>query len=302
MASAYTLEDVTRKLSEPRGHRDTIIIASGINDLKHDSVDKVKDKLDSVTQMGKASYPRAVLYLVSLLPYPNLEREIEEVNYYMRDLAQRNKDIVFINTCSSFSRSYMQQDNIHPNIDGLKHIEQCIRNSVVRKMAKPQGRLEPKPQRSQFQRSTSAVNYANVVQQAPPSTGTPGDTRSQIMPPSQGNTQQPNSIPSCPPAPRAPPNQALPPTGPNQANYSPTYQPNNVPTACAWSNISTSLPSQIEVVTSGETDSRCNFPIYDQHTQNHNNTWQQQYPGHTHHQFQGYQVPHWPMPQWGLCS
>jgi hypothetical protein len=129
LAKTYNLEEVTRKLLEPKGPRDNIVIVSGINDLQKDSLDQFKDKLDTVVQMGRASYPKARLFLATLLP--NADLEIDEANSYMNYLASDNSGIYVINTHDAIRSWHMTPNGIHPNAEGIRIIETCIRDAIL---------------------------------------------------------------------------------------------------------------------------------------------------------------------------
>jgi hypothetical protein len=146
MAPAPSLEEVINKLSNPKELRNKVIIASGMDDIKRCSAPDIQEKLDIGVQIGKSSYPDATFYLLSILPNAKWSNEISTINQYMQSMSRNDERVVYVNTYDVFrSRSTLLQSENTPNSEGLRLIEECIREKVA-----PETWITPKHRNSKI--------------------------------------------------------------------------------------------------------------------------------------------------------
>jgi lysophospholipase L1-like esterase len=162
MCRASTIEEVTDRLTQPQGHRDNILISIGINNLRNEPVSVVQDKLETMAQIGVASYPNTRLCISTILPNRYKEREVAEVNAYLVDLAKKipNMEIVDLHTVFkqgiSSGEDLMQADHIHPTKAGIFKIANSLKCHLHPEHSTSTSRF-PKSQNSGPTRSQSTA-------------------------------------------------------------------------------------------------------------------------------------------------
>jgi hypothetical protein len=128
--STPTLDAVTRKLKTVSNNYQTMVIASGINDLKTSSQHQIQRKLNEVLNTAKEYHPNKKIYVCSLLPDYGDPSPVNEVNSIMKTLAEK-KGCGFVNSSSRFQgKQQWYRDAIHPNIRGSIEMAMEIRQTL----------------------------------------------------------------------------------------------------------------------------------------------------------------------------
>ena len=135
--NAFTLDSAIRTISKSSENqrKDLIIVGTGINNLKNgDSVQSIKNKVDTLVETVKQTHPQAKLALCSLLPTKSGDLDITKVNNYYKYLCRSDSKIAYIDTFSSvkaeMESNNIHSDNIHLNAHGYAFLQSSFEDQL----------------------------------------------------------------------------------------------------------------------------------------------------------------------------